>query len=276
MLKLAFSTLSCPEWTFEEICDAAQQYGYDGIEFRGVGKELDLPNVPEFAPAQIAVTRGKLEAAGLSAVCLSSSISVVEMTAAEIDLHNAVSHAQRYIELAKEVGARYVRLFCGNIPPGMTRIAAMDRAAETLRRIGDFAQPRGVVAVVETHDQFCRTDQLMDLIRLANHPAIQVLWDIHHPYRLEGETIDHSMHNLDGRVRHIHVKDSVLNMDSDGYTYVPLGHGDIPIPDAMRALNKAGYDGYYALEWEKRWFPALEGPEMVLPQYVRQCGSGRS
>lgn len=230
MVKLAFSTLTCPEWSFTEIVDAARQYGYDGIEFRGIGDELELPNVPEFAPARIAETRARLEKAGVRAACMSSSVAVVALTATEIDLHAARSHAQRYIELAHELGAPYIRLFCGDVPPGMTRGAAMDRAAATLRHIGDFAQPRGVTAVVETHDHFIRTESLMDLIRLTNHPAVQVLWDIHHPYRMEAETIEQSMHQLNGHVRHTHVKDSVPNMESDGYTYVLLGHGDVPMP----------------------------------------------
>ncbi len=270
MVKLAFSTLACPEWSFNEIVDAARRYGYDGIEFRGIGQVLDIPEVPEFAPACVEETRAALEDAGVHAACLSSSIGVVWATVSEIDFHTAVSHAQRYIELAQQVGAPCIRLFCGEVPPGMTRGAATDRAAELLRRIGDFAQPRGVTAVVETHDHFIRTELLMELIRLTNHPAVQVLWDIHHPYRMEGETIEQSMHQLDGHVRHAHVKDSVLNMESEGYSYVLLGHGDVPTLEAMRSLSKVGYDGYYSYEWEKRWHPALPGPEIVLPQYVEQ------
>jgi len=269
-MKLAFSTLACPEWTFEQILDAAKQYGYQGIEFRGLQEELDLPNVPEFAPSRIAETREKLEAAGIQAACLSSSIAVVALASAQIDQHAAVTHARRYIELAKEVGAPYIRLFCGEIPPTVLRDTALERASDMLRRIGDYAQENHVVATVETHDHFVRTDELMTLVHLTNHPAVQVLWDIHHPYRFAGETIDQSMRELDGHVRYTHVKDSVLNMDTDGYTYVPVGDGDVPLREAITALTAAGYDGYYTLEWEKRWIPALAGPETVLPQYVEQ------
>lgn len=269
-MKLAFSTLSCPEWSFAQILDAAKQYGYEGIEFRGIMDEVDLVNVPEFSPARIAETRQRLADAGVRAACMSSSVSVVAMTAAEVDRHTAVTHARRYIELAKAVGAPLVRLFCGDVPTSLQRGEALDRAADTLRRIGEYAAECGVVAVVETHDNFTRTDQLMELIQLANHPAVQVLWDIHHPYRMEGETVEHSMRYLGNHVRHTHVKDSVVNMESEGYTYVLTGKGDIPILEAMRALKQAGYDGYLSLEWEKRWIPELPGPEVALPQYAEQ------
>lgn len=269
-MKLAFSTLSCPEWSFAQILDAARQYGYDGIEFRGIMDEIDLPDVPEFQPSRIDGTRRKLEDAGVQAVCLSASTSVVALTAAEIDQHTAVTHAQRYVELAQQMGAPYIRLFCGSAPPSLPRSVALDRAADSLRRIGDFAQARRVIAVLETHDHFVNTEALAELIRLSNHPAVQVLWDIHHPYRLLGETIELSMQNIGGYVRHTHVKDSVPTPDDDGYTYVLLGDGDVPILAAMRALTQAGYSGYYTLEWEKRWIPELQGAGIVLPQYIQR------
>ena len=33
-MKLAFTTLACPDWTLEQAVDAAQRYGYAGIELR--------------------------------------------------------------------------------------------------------------------------------------------------------------------------------------------------------------------------------------------------
>ena len=269
-MKLAFSTLSCPEWSFDQILEAAKQYGYDGIEFRGIMDEIDLPEVPEFLPAHIAGTRRKLEHAGVQAVCLSASTSVVALTASEIDRQTAVTHAQRYVELAQQVGAPFVRLFCGGIPPGLARSTALERAADTLRRIGDFAQPRGVTAVVETHDDFVSTQALVALIRLATHPAVRILWDIHHPYRLMNETIEQSLQHLNGYVYHTHVKDSIPTLGDEGYSYVLLGEGDVPVLAAMRGLQHAGYAGYFSLEWEKRWIPELQGPGVVLPQFVQQ------
>ena len=268
-MKLAFSTLGCPEWTFDEILEAAQRFGYDGIEFRGVLTQVDLVNVPEFSPAQITGTRRRLQDAGLRVACMSSSVCVVASTKSEVDRLEAVEHAKRYVELAKEIGAPCIRLFSGDVPATLERDIALERAADSLRRIGDYAAERGVIAAVETHDAFVRSEQLMEMIRLARHPAVQVLWDIHNPYRSAGETIDHSMRYLNGHIASTHVKDSVQSDDGEG-TYVLLGRGDVPILEAMRALKKAGYDGYLTLEWERRWIPQLDPPEIAFPQYVTQ------
>ena len=35
-------------------------------------------------------------------------------------------------------------------------------------------------------------------------------------------------------------------------------------------LVAGGYDGYAILEWEKRWIPTLQEPEIAFPQYVQK------
>ena len=49
-MKLSFSTLGCPEWSFSDIVSAAKDMGYDGIEIRGVKNVMDVPRIPEFSP----------------------------------------------------------------------------------------------------------------------------------------------------------------------------------------------------------------------------------
>lgn len=269
-MKIAFSTLGCPAWSFGQVIDGARTYGFDGVEFRGLLAEVDLRQVPEFAPAQIAETRRRLQDAGLRVSCLSSSVTVVASTATEVDRREAISTAKHYLDLAKEVGAPCVRLFCGNVPDTVEHGVAVDRAAHSLREIGDFARERGVITAVETHDAFVRSELLMELIQLADHPAVQVLWDIHHPYRLAGESLAHTLRYLDGHIVATHLKDSVQTADGEGYTYVPLGQGDVPLFEALHALKQRGYDGFLTLEWEKRWVPALDEPEVAFPQYARQ------
>jgi hypothetical protein len=34
-------------------------------------------------------------------------------------------------------------------------------------------------------------------------------------------------------------------------------------------LAKGGYRGYYCLEWEKRWHPEIEEPEIAFPHYAK-------
>ncbi len=41
-MPLAFSTLGCPDWSFQKITDFAVQHGYTGIEIRGLMRRSTL------------------------------------------------------------------------------------------------------------------------------------------------------------------------------------------------------------------------------------------
>ena len=47
-----------------------------------------------------------------------------------------------------------------------------------------------------------------------------------------------------------------------------LGSGEVPVKEQVKVLAKAGYKGYYCLEWEKKWHPEIEEPEVAFPQYA--------
>jgi len=47
-----------------------------------------------------------------------------------------------------------------------------------------------------------------------------------------------------------------------------MGRGEVPIFDAIDALSKGGYKGYYSFEWEKLWHPELAEPEIALADYA--------
>ncbi len=53
-----------------------------------------------------------------------------------------------------------------------------------------------------------------------------------------------------------------------GYQLCLLGKGDIPLERMYQILQEEGYAGYYTLEWEKRWWPDIEEPEIAFSQYT--------
>ena len=50
--------------------------------------------------------------------------------------------------------------------------------------------------------------------------------------------------------------------------YAFLGKGEVPIFQAIDALSKGGYKGYYSFEWEKLWHPEIEAPELAIADYA--------
>jgi hypothetical protein len=64
----------------------------------------------------------------------------------------------------------------------------------------------------------------------------------------------------------VHLKDS--KMVNGKPQYAMMGYGDLPIAACVSALEKAGYNGSYCLEWVKRWNINLEDPGIAFAQYA--------
>ena len=124
------------------------------------------------------------------------------------------------------------------------------------------------LVVLETHDDWTDSATFARLMAETDHPRVRVLWDLHHPYRTNGELPAVTYPNLAPYTESIHVKDSVPT--AHGHTYTLLGEGDVPLKEMLDLLIEGGYDGYAILEWEKRWHPDLAEPEIAFPQYVKK------
>ncbi len=47
-MKISFTTLGCPDWDIDTICQNGQAYGFDGVDFRGLLQIIDITTLPEF------------------------------------------------------------------------------------------------------------------------------------------------------------------------------------------------------------------------------------
>ena len=45
--------------------------------------------------------------------------------------------------------------------------------------------------------------------------------------------------------------------------------GPATVKAQVKTLATGGYKGYYCFEWEKKWHPEIEDPEIAFPHYAR-------
>src|SRR5438034_11829472 len=75
--RISFSTLGCPDWNFDKILSFAAINGYNGIELRGLQRQLDLTKCPEFSSKEnILTTRKKIQEKKLKVVSLDASTAL--------------------------------------------------------------------------------------------------------------------------------------------------------------------------------------------------------
>lgn len=265
-MKLAFSTLGCPDWNFNEIFATAKDFGFDGVEIRGVKNELYAPFISEFGDRNIGATLEKLARLGVEIPCVTSGICVRNYGLDPAADEGSIKETVEYAELAEKLGAKYVRIL-GDIdvmPRGDVSDAAV---CEAFKVLCGAVRHTKTTLLIETNGAFAESERLAALVKKVNDEKLGVLWDVHHPYRFFKEDLGKTAANIGEYVKYIHVKDSVM-LPSGAVKYKMMGKGDVPLGQLIRILGARGYQGFISLEWVKRWCQELEAPGIVFVQYI--------
>jgi len=265
MRRLSFSTLSCPAWSFEQIVESATRFGVQGIDFRGIGNEIDITKLPLFANGNLDATMQAIRFRGLKLPCFNTSVTLV--SPAPQRWQEMLDECRRYAQLAQRTGTRLIRIFGGGVPKEMSRDEGRLMAERHLRQVIKICRNFDCTPILETHDDWSTSAQVLELLHEQDPRDVGVLWDIEHSFR-HGESPIDTVTALRRFLRHVHFKDSRAG---EAGKRIPtlLGEGELPLRECVHALRETGYDGWVCLEAEKRWHPQeTPEPEVTIPQFV--------
>lgn len=263
---LAFSTLGCPDWNFQKITDFAVQHNYNGIELRGLLRQLDLTRCPEFStPENIAVTLSVMKDKNLAFVDLGASTNL--HIADGIERKKNLDEAKRFIDLAQKINCPFVRVFPNKFPKEKDKSETMDLIIKGLLELGDYAKGSNVSVLMETHGDLVWTKDIEKVMQSAFNEHTGLVWDVTNMWSITKEPPAEVYETLKKYIRHTHIKD--LKMVDGKEHYVLLGQGEVPIFTAVDILQNGGYKGYYSFEWEKLWHPEIDEPEIALAYYSK-------
>jgi sugar phosphate isomerase/epimerase len=265
-LPIAFSTLACPAWDWMKILDYAAAHNFSAVELRGLQGNFDLPTHAAFSATQLAQSKRDIAAHNLRIACVSSSAHMDESSSAK--RAKELSDAKRFIDLAAALDAPYVRVFGTNPENDKSAIPSADvkhRVASCMHELGEYAAPRNVTTIIESHDNFVTSPALSDVLQEAASDHVALLWDAHHTWADGQEEPELTVAKLGKWIRHTHLKDSVAA--GNERRYVLTGRGNGPIKRQVALLQKMGYQGYYCFEWEKAWHPDLDDPEIAIADF---------
>jgi sugar phosphate isomerase/epimerase len=252
-MRLAFSTLACPDRTLADAIEGGIRWGYEGIELRIVDGELVTAAM---TAEERRNTRRTIDASGLVLCCLDTSFEIASP-------HDRLQDGLACVELAAELGAPLVRLFAG-APQDEPWSKTAGRTAERAQALAERGRSLGVAIGVETHDTFATGAVLADA--LAGAPSdVGIIWDTLNPI-VAGEPPERTFASVADRLLHVHIKDGAVPPDLERNHL--LGHGRVPVEAIIGMLGAAGYDGWLSVEWEKRWQPSIADADVALPQYA--------
>jgi sugar phosphate isomerase/epimerase len=241
-MKYAFMSFSTPQLTLAEMLATAKQLGYAGIEPRTASRhrhEVEL----DASPQRRRQIRDEVARSGVVMCCITVSCKYADPSTAQQN----VDETHQYIDLAREVDCRRLRVFGGQYPQSVNDEQAMESLVNSLKAVADHAAEAGVTLCIETHDAWCDPNRVAEAMRRVDHKNIAVNWDIMHTQRRGGMTMDQAHKVLQPWIRHTHVHDGT---DENGkLKVVPIGQGDYDHQRVLQLLKDDGYDGFISGEW---------------------------
>ena len=262
-MKLSFSTRGWNDISWEEMMDIAVEQEFAGIEVYNLHQSPELiRRGGPFHRYNTQATARALREKNLSIPVLDSSIDI---SVPDGGIGNDRPNAENREELVKTI--RELMDVAANMGIPYVTVKAQtddeDMIRTNLDELIPYAAEKELAILVKTSGIYADTARLRRLMDDYACDELAVLWDIHHPFRDQGETPSETITNLGAYVRHVHMRDS-----DDSETYNLIGEGNMPIDDFMRALSSIDYDGFISLEWKRNWMDDLQDLEIIFAYFV--------
>ena len=181
-MKLSFSTLGCPDFSWTDIYSLAKDFGFRGIEMRGLGGDIFSVHAAPFKAENLEATKAQLKRLRLEKCCLSSGCALRFPERHE----ETIAELKEYIELAHALGTPYIRVL-GDLTAEITTDFDDNYVIEPMKKLAPIAEAAGVTLLIETNGVYSDTSRLADVLAAIGSDNVAALWDFKHPYSFAGE-----------------------------------------------------------------------------------------
>jgi len=255
-MKIGAMTVSFRK-PFREALKAAAALGVQGVQIWGtdltyyhadrpVG-ELDPETMTDTGREELMST---LQELGLEIAALCGDLGRGFTNPSHIE--EDVGRTKRMMDLAKRLGVEVLTSHIGRIPDDPNDLGYRTAAA-ALEDIGAYGDRLGVCFASETGPESGAA--LAAFLRGLKAKSIKVNYD---PANMVMNGFDpvQGVRDLKEFIVHTHAKDGIGPGPKRGE--VPLGEGEVPWPEYLRALREIGYEGYLTIEREVGDDPAAD------------------
>ncbi|MBE5783657.1 MAG: sugar phosphate isomerase/epimerase [Clostridiales bacterium] len=262
-MKLAFSTLGCPEWSLDEIAKNGKRMGFQGVEIRGILGNMEADSIPEFFPENREATLQTLKEHGLTITDFASSISFHDPSQQE----KMEKEGREAIALCAAMHIPAIRVFGDQVEKADTVAGEVNRIVKGISWLCQEAKGTQVSIWLEVHGQINTAPRVLKIAEKVASDRFGIIWDVEHTDATYGNDFLSFYRPVRHLIRHVHIKDHVRLPDG-GKQLCLVGKGDLKLKEMIAQMEQDGYQGYYSLEWEKKWHPELEEPEVAFQSYA--------
>ncbi len=177
------------------------------------------------------------------------SVGLIDFNEPVREFH--LDRTKRFIDLARKWGAKNILLVLGEyiwqrevIPPA----AQWQWGLETCRRLGDYADKRGVDIALELEpfrlSLLNNVEVMARFVDECGHPRVRANIDISH--LVLSDTSPADLKRLKGRAIHVHLSDCDGKVHGD----LPPGRGVVKFAPYLQAIKELNIDGVVSIELE--------------------------
>ncbi|HLO84529.1 MAG TPA: sugar phosphate isomerase/epimerase family protein [Nostocaceae cyanobacterium] len=187
------------------------------------------------------------EEAGVSIHCLAARNDFTVQ--GESELEEQIQRVQRFVDMATRLGAKYVRIFSGGHRQDKWPNEIFAQLHYAFNRVGDYAESQDIKLAIENHGGPTGTpERIVKIMEGVKSPAVGLNYDPGNFVKFGGIDPLIALQQILPWVNYTHWKD-VCWIDGNA-EFCAIGEGDIAWQPIVQELLNAGYQGYWAIEYE--------------------------
>ena len=165
-MEFGLCTIALSDKPILEALDIAHRCGCDGVEIWG--KDGHLP--PEVSDEEIERVKKLCEERNLQIITYGSYLRLLS--------DEFEQSYRRVVDCADTLGARMIRIWAGHISSKDATDDIVDTAAEQLQKLGDYADDKDLLIVIENHDNSLadNSQMILRLINQASRKNVKSYW----------------------------------------------------------------------------------------------------
>jgi sugar phosphate isomerase/epimerase len=213
-----------------------------GIRYLELRSAWDV-NVLDLTDDQVADLERILDAHGIGVSSIGSPIGKIAVTD---DFEAHLRRMDRAVEVARLVGAPYIRVFSFFLDPDQRPEDHRDEVVRRMAALAERAAAGGVVLLHENEKAIFGDvpERVHDLVTAVDSPALRLAWDAANYVQCGVVPFPDAFRLLRPYTDYLQVKDAVLATGE----VVPAGEGDGRLRETVRALADDGYEGFVSME----------------------------
>ena len=215
------------------------------------GADVSVVHLASTDAAYLKTLRGQAEDQGIQIAML---VTYADFTHPEAqERARQVEELHRFIEVAAQLGAPFIRVTAGQAHPGLDRAAATEWAVTGLTACLDDAASHGVTLCYENHtkgyawtyNDFSQpSDIFLEIVARTEGTGLRLLFDTANTLATSDDPL-RVLAQVKDRVSMIHTNDIAR---SGFFEPVLLGAGVSPIVEIYRMVRENGFDGWISVE----------------------------